>query len=72
MGHILGYDYETESAKIQQEMKNLFLECEAAQKDIAEEIEERKLQFNSKVNQSVSRSMNITDIHFVMKPQSVE
>ena len=57
VGHILGYDHETESAKIQQEMEKLFLECEAAQKDIVEEIEERKLQFNSKVGQQFIRKI---------------
>ena len=60
VGHILGYDYKTESAKIQQEMKKLFVECEAAQRDIVEEIEERKLQFNSKVRPSFR--MMITEI----------
>ena len=60
VGHILGYDYKTESAKIQQEMKKLFIECEAAQRDIVEEIEERKLQFNSKVRPS--SGVTITEI----------
>ena len=45
---MLGYDHEKDAGKIQQEMKKLFSDCEAAQEDIAEEIERRKELFNAK------------------------
>ena len=49
VGHILGYDHETEAHLIQQEMRRLFADCEAAQEEIVNEIETRKQQFNIKV-----------------------
>ncbi len=49
VGSILAYDHDKDATRIQQEVKKLSLDCEAASDEIKDEIDQRKELFDKKV-----------------------